>query len=409
MLKAASKSAVVTPNYPVWQAGGATRKEKAIGVYSDVKAMVLLLEINSSPLLLASIDATALDPADNEVLVQRISSTAKIDPGHIFIAATHTHSAPALRNNSNDQNVVDPEYKEHVFNTLVQLTLECSENLEEASVFYRKGEIIGYYGNRDCKDKEGDQSCVLLEFKNQAGKNIAALVNLHCHPTFLDQSRLLISADLAGALRKYLSAPLGIEPLFICGVTGDMSSRYWRKDQSYFSLEHSAQAIAEKILQFPKAEELHLDQMKMKYIEYPIHQKIDHVAWQAKLDQYLKQDETETDPIEKRLLQTKIRGARNMLRVKESTVDLLLRSAIIDLGELQIVTFNNDPVVAFGKKIKQASPKKLCITLNHVNGEVGYLVEKADFDTGYIGKVTKAEPGQAEEYIDQIIAKLKEE
>ena len=185
-----------------------------------------------------------------------------------------------------------------------------------------------------------------------------------------------------------------------------MSSRYWRKDQSYFELENSARGIAEKVMSFETSGNLELDEISIKEVGYLIHREIDLNEWKIKLEKYLEQEKTETDPIEARLLQTKIRGARNMVNSKETLIHLVLKTAIITLGDLQVVTFNNDPVVYFGKQIKAASKAKLCITMNHVNGEVGYLVQREDFNTGYIGNVTKALPGQAEEYIEKIIEKL---
>lgn len=404
MLQVSLKQSTVNPTSPIWQAGGATRTDKAKGVYSDIKCMVLALKVNHEEMLLATLDATAIPNEDIEWLKKEIHKACGLAEDRIFIAATHTHSAPALRSNNPDQ--VDQTYKQWVFDTLIKTAKEAMTTREDATCSYQKGEVIGFYGNRDKKEKAGDQSVYILKFKNNQNQNIAALVNIHCHPTFLDQSMLMVSSDIAGALRKYLKEPFGVEPIFVCGVTGDMSSRYYRQGQDYFELERCGKGIADEILKFDDEQPLNLDSMEIKEVEYYIHREIDMNDYKTKLESYLKQKETETNPIELRLLATKIKGAETFIKANETTIHVDLKTSIINLGELQIVTFNNDPVVEFGKWIKQASKHKLSMTWNHLNGEVGYLVEKEDFNTGYIGNVTKALPGQAEEYIQKIIDEM---
>ncbi len=408
MLSVSLKQTIVNPDHPVWQAGGATRTQKARGVYSDVKVMALTLKINQKWMILTTVDATALETKDVEDLQEQISAATGIDQEAILIVATHTHSAPALKESSSTSKQVDEGYKRSVFAALVDTAVSSAQSCQEATAYAQTGELIGYYGNRDQKEKEGDQSACLLTFRDQAGKVIAALVQLHCHPTFLDQSWLMISADLAGALREALGRSLGVEPMFVCGVTGDMSSRYWRKSQDYFTLEKSAQEMADRILKFRPEKPLELNTLRIEQVEKHIHHPVNLIDLKNKLDRYLQQQKTETDPIEQRLLATKIRNARASLDSGETEIDLMWKTSIITLGDLQLVTFNNDPVVYFGKQIKAASSKKLCLTLNHVNGEVGYLVEKSDYQTGYIGNVTKALPGEAEEYIAAIVERVKQ-
>lgn len=406
MLKVSLKQATVNPSGPVWQAGGATRTDKARGIYSDVKVMALTLEVNQERMILTTMDTVAIEQEDVSWARSSIAKATGIKAKYVFVIATHTHSAPALKNSSKTDDVVDKEYKEFIFKELVDTAVLSANSTEEVTAYAKCGEIWGYYGNRDRKDKDGDQSAYLLTFKNMQEETIAALIDIHCHPTFLDQSWLLISADMAGALREHLAPKLGVEPMFVCGTTGDMSSRYYRTSQDYFTLENSAEAMAEIICKFENEVELDINELNIEEVQYRIQRSINLNDYATKLDLYLEQEKTETDPIEKRLLATKIRGARTIIESKEDTIDITLKTSIINLGDLQIVTFNNDPVVLFGKQIKQASPRKLCITMNHVNGEVGYLVERQDFNTGYIGNVTKALPGQAEEYIEKIIKEL---
>lgn len=403
MLKVSCKQCTVNPDYPVWQAGGATRTKKALGIYNDIKVMAMAIEINESGMLMISVDATALTNEDVAGLKKQIQQRTKIREAAIFIVATHTHSAPALRSNTINSDQVDLNYKQFVFEKIIEISALAVASVEEAEAFVQQGEVWGYYGNRDDKNKAGDQTVTSIQFRNAAGNNVAVLLNLHCHPTFLDQNLLMISSDLAGVLRENLAGAYGVEPMFVCGVTGDMSSRYYRQGQDYFELERAGKGISKAILDFDKAEPLKLNEMNIQEVNYLIHREIDLGEIESKLNMYLEQKETETDPIELRLLATKIRGARNTLLENQKQIHIELKSAIITLGDLQIVTFNNDPVVKFGKQIKQASKRKCCITMNHVNGEVGYLVEKEDFNTGYIGNVTKALPGQAEEYIQKII------
>ena len=408
MIKAALNNRIVTPDHALWQAGGATRKAKATGVYSDVKVFSLVIQVDDSKIVFTTLDTVALSDEAVDQLRNRISEATGIDYENVYVIVTHTHSAPMLKEADKDDDRVDLEYRAYVFDEAVAVSKDSAENLKDVSrVTVSTGEIYGFYGNRDSREKPGDQQGFLLKFYGKDDELVAAMVNIHCHPTFLNQSWLLISADMAGGLRKYLAKELGIEPLYASGTTGDMSSRFYRRSQDYFELERCSKGIADAILGFTDVRELDLKEIKTVQEKYIIHREQDLDEYRRKLDEALAQQPlVENDPVESRLVATKITKFRQVLKENNPIIHVELNTSIINMGDLQIVTFNNDPVVSFGKAVKNASKAKCCFTLNHCNGEVGYLVEKEDFNTGYIGNVTKALPGQAEEYIENIIKKL---
>ncbi len=402
-MKVSQKIRVINPSGPVWLEGGATRKEKAIGIYSDVKTMALYLEINEKRLIFCTVDAIAFEVKDIEYLKEEISNKTKICNESIFIVATHTHSAPAVRLNEN-RLLENADHKAFIFSQVIAVCVDSLEDVVECEAYYQKKEVLGYYGNRDSIEKEGDQQVTLIRFVKD-NQIVAALFHLHVHPTFLDQNYLLVSSDIAGSLRHHMQTQIGIEPVFACGITGDMSSRFYRKDQSYFELERTGKKITQEILTAPLVK-LEINRLEMDEVIYKIRRELLMSDHYAKYESYLKQKETETNPIELRLLETKIKRTKALIDNKVTKIESDWVTNIIDFGDLCFVTFNNDPVVSFGKQIKKANQSKLCLTFSHVNGEEGYLVEKQDFNTGYIGNVTKALPGQAEEYIESIAFKV---
>jgi hypothetical protein len=78
---------------------------------------------------------------------------------------------------------------------------------------------VGWAVN-DCEPADLDNTVTVLQALDTSGKSIATLTNFACHPTVLDGSTTLVSADWVGTFYKVMCAALPGEHLFLQGAIG---------------------------------------------------------------------------------------------------------------------------------------------------------------------------------------------
>jgi hypothetical protein len=83
-----------------------------------------------------------------------------------------------------------------------------------------------------------------MGIQDTLGGWLAVWVKYSLHPTILQVDNTLVSADYPGAIRAYLARTRpGVPMMFAQGSTGDQSSRYFRKDQSFDEVDRFGTAI----------------------------------------------------------------------------------------------------------------------------------------------------------------------
>jgi len=219
----------ITPRKPCELAGygpdlGRTWDE----VLDPLFVRVLVLERGDVRLVIGSFDVLGLTPAWVRRLKREITRTTGIGPGQVFLAAIHTHSAPAaepLRHWGKQVRETLPRMERGFFTALsrAERTLQPVVGMSERSA--RAATLLF---NRDpfadevSPEERTDPTLKALLFHSpgaRAAGATRALVTFGCHPVVLGPNRG-VSADYPGALLGELKAA-GIEALFLLGTHGD--------------------------------------------------------------------------------------------------------------------------------------------------------------------------------------------
>ncbi|MDD3924570.1 MAG: hypothetical protein PHP11_05670 [Erysipelotrichaceae bacterium] len=404
MLKIVCSTVDITPTNPVYLRGHAMRKDKSKGVHDKLEAVICWLMVDNTLNLFINGDVSNWDYAFVHEFKESINKQFGVALNHIVLSATHTHSGPVL--STVDKELPhDENYRQDVMKKLIDgaTSIYGKEQLVK-KVVYSNGLSNGFYGNRNGKDKYGDQNIYVLEFKNDNNENIAAFVNLSCHSTVLSPTEYQLSGDLLGAIRRKLTPLLGVVPMMMNGNAGDMSNRLYRKNNDFVELDRVSSGIAHQIMGFAHKEELILKEQKSKNFTFEVSYDTDKETLQSKLIEFsAKLDNVEEFDARKWLI-SEIAGFKRKLAVDH--VDLKLETTIIRMNDLELVIVPCEMVSTFGKQIKKTSSAKVCIVWGYANGQTTYVVEASEFNGGHDGIATNLPKGKAEEYIALILQNL---
>lgn len=404
MIKIVCRTVDITPSMSVYMHGHAMRKGKSKGVHDKLEAVISWLRVDEKLNLFVNCDLIQTDYDFVHEFKRKITEKCDIDEDAIVLSATHTHSGPVIKTADKDM-PADEEYRRTLIDTVVNGALDIyGKEKEVYRVMLTKGVSEGYYGNRNGKDKYGDNNIYLIEFKGEDGRNIAAYCNLSCHSTVLGPEVYDISADLLGNLRRKLTPYLGVTPMMMNGNSGDMSNRLYRHNNDFDELDRVTDGLAHQIMGFADRKEIKLSDEKIRTFTYHVEYDTDKKMLEDRVAEFEKKLEHTEEYDAIKWIISEIAGFKRKLAVDH--VDLKFETTIISMGDLELVILPCELVSAFGRQIKKTSTAGECIVWGYANGYTTYVVEASEFNGGHDGIATSLKKGQAEEYVAKIIQNM---
>ena len=212
----------ITPPVGVEMAGY-TRAKPAQGVHDDLKAVAVVFDDRRQKSAICVADLIGVKPWLVEAVRTRVAYKTAIPPERIMVAATHTHSGPAIQSD----NLLNQKWLRDLEDDLVHVLIEADIRHREARVGTAVGSVDGIGGNRrDPANGPVDRSVTVMRIDDAAtGKIMAVLVNHTCHATTLDLHNLEISADYPGQTRTVIKDALPDRPvvMFLNGACGNIN------------------------------------------------------------------------------------------------------------------------------------------------------------------------------------------
>ncbi|MBD3184469.1 hypothetical protein GF312_19455 [Candidatus Poribacteria bacterium] len=212
------------------------------GIHDDLCISGLCFDDGQKQAILLSYDLLGLDADLVQIIRAECSNVARIQPEHIVLACTHTHSGPhtrslAIRSKDEDYSEKLVEYsKEAVANAFDDMTTvsiyrysaECYENINRR-VITPDNTCIYLPHNKHltpiAKGITDTELGILYFLEEKTQKPVATMVNYAAHPLTCQSdgsSSLKITSDYPGVLRRVVEDEIGGMCIFTTGACGDL-------------------------------------------------------------------------------------------------------------------------------------------------------------------------------------------
>jgi hypothetical protein len=255
--KAGASSIDISPEKGIALCGYPNYERINIGVHDPLYASCIYINDGDKELVMVTADLVFFEKPYVKDLRFNIEKETGISSANIMLSCTHTHSGPFTRIKVAKEEIqfgwfsfAYPSYLEELKKKIVKVCCQAKDNAKFAKIGVGKGicgKEKGIGGNRDDKDGITDPSVGVIGIKDMEDKWIAIWVRYSLHPTLLQFDNMLVSADYPGYIRQYFKTekPEAVF-LFAQGATGDQSSRYFRKGETFDEAKRFGYAIAEE-------------------------------------------------------------------------------------------------------------------------------------------------------------------
>ena len=233
--------------------GGYAGYRPNAGAHDPLYCKVILLEQECTRYALVVLDLMCAD----ESLCGKIAAAVAplgIRQQHLIVSAIHSHAAPAgvipdegalakINEAIVPKNPDFPLYMQFVADATAAACAEAAAGAESFRVRTARG-TMPPVGSERHSGEPANGTLTVAEISLKSGKK-AVFYSFPCHPTVLSAGNLLVSADFAGQIEKYLNADLSV---FANGAAGDISTRFTRQESSFEECDRMGKLAADYIL-----------------------------------------------------------------------------------------------------------------------------------------------------------------
>ncbi len=246
-LHAAATSVVITPtseNHPCpLYLGGTGMNRIAEGVHDDLEAQILVLAQDGVHAVVASMDLVGLEAPDTYRMQAQIAALG-LEPDHLLVSCTHTHSAPdTIGVWGPDDGITGrcPAYHEFLAEALGQAVAGLQGTLRPVTVAAGEVPVDEPLSNEPTLLRDTRQPTVrnnrvtAARLATPDDETVATLVNWHNHPEAMIEHDVY-SADFPRWTRRGLEEAWGGTAIYLSGTVGglmtpiDVTSRAFTED-----------------------------------------------------------------------------------------------------------------------------------------------------------------------------------
>lgn len=230
----------ITPDYPVRLNGFGFRRAESEGITQKIWTKALAFhDPTNGPAILITCDNLCITGEITDEIARRLSLKAGVKPGRLTITATHTHTAPMLRNAApaifstdipaDHQERID-RYTRELTDNLEKVALAAIEDIKPARLSWGIGKV-GFAVNRRTKGGPVDHDLPALVVAGLDGKPRGIYFSYACHCVTLSNNK--ISGDWAGyaqeAIQKEHPGVIALASVG-CGADSNPNARATAED-----------------------------------------------------------------------------------------------------------------------------------------------------------------------------------
>lgn len=423
MLSVGTSKIDITPEVG-GQLDGMPRAQGSTGIHDPLYSRAMVIsqteDKKKTTAAIVSADVCVLNYDISDKIQKAASEKTGIPAENMIIAATHTHSGPAVYGFFNPK---DEKYIEKIFiPNVVKSIVEANNNLQPAEAGWtsgiedtvshyrrlmsKKGKIIMNWEPFDPADiigptDEGDPEVGVLKFVSgdKSKHTIATLYNHAGHPNVMSGENFLVSADYPGLSSKVVEEKVGGIALFLNGAQGSVDID-GLKDRDWQGVNRAGNAIGEAVTDLANkiktTKEVKFSVMQHKFT-VPI-----RVLTSEELDWAKKITATATNEIVTLRDGVGDEWKANLLleiHEKKGTTIPINMVGIAISNDVAFLSFPGELYTEIGRNIKKKSPFKYTYIIDLANGYVGYYPTKKAIKEGGYSEDTRRCDASSEEII----------
>ena len=252
MLKAGMAKADITPEKGLELAGYPHYPRNNTGAHDPLYAACMYLENDSEVVAMVTLDLLFFSKKHTAEVRRRLEKEHILCGDHVMISCSHTHSGPwasgRLDIESLEAGKQQPkEYVETLIEKIVSIVKEAKASAfpaEFTSGIAVCGAESGVGGNRRLPGGPHDPYVSVVAVRDEEKTVRGIFVNYTLHPSFIHEWSEVCTADYPGYLKLQLEE---LEPNaitgFAQGASGNQSSRYYRKGESFDEAERVGRVL----------------------------------------------------------------------------------------------------------------------------------------------------------------------
>ena len=219
-------SRVITPPAGTLLHGFGNRDHAATGALDDVVVSCAVFSHADRTVVLVAADVVSFSRAEVTRIKREISHTVSLPADHIMLAASHTHSGPAV-SDLQGMGEIDHAYCAALRQTIVETASAAVRHRAPARLTVTERSVPGIgtirEGPKAGSVAPNDTLAVLKVLHAETDALIGLMFTYACHPVTLGNQNYRFSAEYPGVVRRIVGDRTGIEPLFLLGAAGDIN------------------------------------------------------------------------------------------------------------------------------------------------------------------------------------------
>ena len=207
----------------LYLAGGKANRP-FIDVHDNLYVKAMVVSNRSNNITLLTFDCIGLLYPQLQAIRSRIKAELPaINPDHIVMSSTHTHSGPdvvGIWGKDLAHSGVNDKHMQLIVDRAVEAIKEATQARKPVNISFGSGSFGEDWVKNISEPGELDRSVSIIQLTDLNGKNVAMLTNFACHPTIMDDASTAASSDYVWGYYKYLDSAQGGVNMFLQGAIG---------------------------------------------------------------------------------------------------------------------------------------------------------------------------------------------
>ena len=388
----------------------------ADGVLDDIEVNALAFACGETKAVILTVDNEGLSRDITTDFRQHISEQTGLQMESIYIHATHSHTAPLLKKNSNVE--IEKEYYNFVRRKVADVTRFALEDLKDTKMGWGIGKAPNISFVRRYRMKDGsvqtnpgidnpdiaeplgkvDDNVYVLRFDRDDADSIV-LVNFANHPDSVGGSK--ISADWPGFTRQLVEKTIdGTKCIVLNGAQGDINhvnvhpTGGYMNDlridfdgpRGYKHCKYLARVVTGGVLQaYDKVQFVDVDTLKFKQRTIQIASNMpsaEELPEAHRIDDLHNAGHDDQLGYSGMMLTTVVAEAWRMVSLEHGPEFYEMDLSAIVIGNIAFVGIPGEPFAGIGYGLREAEGWDLVLATCITNGKHGYFPMKEAYDEG---------------------------